>query len=298
MPFFKPLNEEMMLKRPFYLYSKKYPIMYEEGMIAKDFDDLLAKTYPDTVAEVMLDSFERSGISWNGFAGSDRPVVWPNQIMAYHYGCCFDFAYFMHRVFDYHDIDHVLCFISFVPYNPNSREIDGHVVPLFTMNGKVFIWNYFGFDDKTGKAYYDLNGPFISYKDAAVQSAPYFSVLYQTKRIPKVYPTEERTSYSFYLDGRFLIGLDDACDRNEPLRQGEAMARLRSVSGYMKQGAIYNPIHEDTGISDIIPTNFKKPSIDGIKRFMKAMKSKSVLRKDVGNVHMRINKKRKGLLDR
>ncbi len=282
MPFFKPIVEELQERKPFILWSKDHPERYgENGIIVRDFDDLCKKTSSETVAEDILDSFEKSEIHWNGYNGANRPVIWPDELMMWHDGCCLDFAIFAHMIFDYHDIDHAIGFIGYREKIPTGYPLDGHAFVLYIQNSQTYIWNYFGYDTERNIAYFDINGPFLDYQHALQYVAPYFSVLYQSQTKPYASLSGPRDAavLAFYPDDN-LTAIDVAYERHMRINQAQLIKM-------MVEDDKRRSVHEASCLTNTAIVA-SKPSVKGIQAFMRLMSKKSIFR----------NPKRAGLFKR
>jgi len=106
---------------------------------------------------------------------TNRPMLWPEDLMRTKAGNCVDFGCFMHFFFQKQKIEHALGFTMFAE-TPTMRPIPGHCFIVFRSNvdHRLWIWNYFA--NYRG----DFNGPFESYEEIEDEAGSYFSILYNS----------------------------------------------------------------------------------------------------------------------
>lgn len=266
MPFFKLINEESRTKSQFNIivgYLTNDPIRHS----VRSFDQLKSVTVPraDILAVDMLIAFAQNYIGWK--KDMDYGVVWPDELLAIKEGCCFDFAILMHYLFEHHGIENSLGFIKFVNPYGLPKQI-GHVVPIFKdERGLYWIWNYFGFDNHTGTAYSDINGPWEDIKHLEYEVPKYFAVLYNSAlRFPET--NSIKIPFITTLSGRDLSFIDKAWAKKEKVSNATLLKRYKKAS-------LLEAVKQKES-NDVL---FIKPKEEDIKLFLRKMKNKSMLRK-------------------
>ena len=266
MSFFKLINEESLTKTPFNILvgcRTNRPRPYS----VTSFDQLKSITVPnaDMLATDILLAFEKNYVHWK--PNMDFGVVWPDNLLATKEGCCFDFAILMHYLFEHHGIENSLGFIKFVNPHGLPKQI-GHVVPIFKdERGLYWIWNYFGFDNHTGAAYSDINGPWEDINHLEYEIPKYFAVLYNSViRFPET--NSIKIPFINTLSGKDLSFIDKAWAKNEKITNGALLRRYKKAS-----------LLEAAKQKDSDEIAFIRPKEEDIKLFLRKMKNKSMFRK-------------------
>ena len=172
-------------------YTKKY----------KNFDEFCEEFH--TIDE-LLKWYKANNVQWPKMPKSgdanDNPMAWPDDIVKFKTGCCWDHALFMHYFCERNNIPHGALFIQNFIEREDEYWCIGHVIGLYQSDNGWNFFNIYGREEMSGEI-----GPYKSSDEAIKKYIKiYRTQAYNMERFNTNLYNVGKKSFWFYMDSNEL----------------------------------------------------------------------------------------------